>query len=37
MFGADGFTVELRGIGEMPFSAVREIRSNEAVAASDSD
>jgi flagellar basal-body rod modification protein FlgD len=38
MFGADGFTVELRGIGEMPFSAVREIRNNEAVAAApDSD
>jgi flagellar basal-body rod modification protein FlgD len=35
MFGADGFTVELRGIGELPFSAVREIR-NEA-AATDSD
>jgi flagellar basal-body rod modification protein FlgD len=37
MFGADGFTVELRGIGEMPFSAVREIRNAEAVAVSDSN
>ncbi len=26
--GADGFSVELRGIGELPFSAVREIRSD---------
>jgi flagellar basal-body rod modification protein FlgD len=32
LFGTDGFTVELRGLGEMPFSAVREIR-NDAVAA----
>jgi flagellar basal-body rod modification protein FlgD len=36
LFGADGFTVELRGIGEMPFSAVREIRQPVA-AATDSD
>ena len=30
LLGADGFSVELRGIGEVPFTAVREIR-NEAV------
>jgi flagellar basal-body rod modification protein FlgD len=30
LFGADGFNVELRGVGELPFSAVREIR-NEVV------
>jgi flagellar basal-body rod modification protein FlgD len=35
LFGADGFTVDLRGIGEMPFSAVREIRNAAAAAASD--
>jgi flagellar basal-body rod modification protein FlgD len=29
LLGADGFSVELRGIGEVPFTAVREIR-NEA-------
>jgi flagellar basal-body rod modification protein FlgD len=27
LFGADGFNVELRGIGELPFTAVREIRN----------
>jgi len=27
LFGADGFSVELRGIGELPFSSVREIRN----------
>ena len=27
LFGADGFDVELRGIGELPFTAVREIRN----------
>jgi flagellar basal-body rod modification protein FlgD len=25
VFGADGFTVDVRGLGEMPFKAVREI------------
>jgi flagellar basal-body rod modification protein FlgD len=35
MFGADGFTVELRGIGEMPFSAVREIRNPVPVDGTD--
>ena len=35
MFGADGFTVELRGIGEMPFSSVRERRNAAVVADSD--
>jgi flagellar basal-body rod modification protein FlgD len=34
VFGADGFAVELRGLGEMPFSAVREIR-NELVPRAD--
>ena len=28
VFGADGFMVQLRGIGELPFSAVREIRND---------
>ena len=28
VFGADGFMVQLRGVGELPFSAVREIRQN---------
>jgi flagellar basal-body rod modification protein FlgD len=28
VFGADGFSVQLRGIGEMPFAAVREIRND---------
>ncbi|HZF29186.1 MAG TPA: flagellar hook assembly protein FlgD [Gammaproteobacteria bacterium] len=28
VFGADGFTVQLRGIGDLPFSAVREIRND---------
>ena len=32
LLGADGFSVELRGIGELPFTAVREIR-NEVVTA----
>jgi flagellar basal-body rod modification protein FlgD len=27
VLGADGFSVELRGIGEVPFNAVREIRN----------
>ena len=27
VFGANGFTVQLRGVGEVPFSAVREIRN----------
>ena len=27
LLGADGFSVELRGIGEVPFTAVREIRN----------
>jgi flagellar basal-body rod modification protein FlgD len=30
LFGSDGFAVQLRGIGEVPFSTVREIR-NEIV------
>jgi flagellar basal-body rod modification protein FlgD len=34
LFGSDGFTVELRGLGEMPFSAVREIRNDAAQAVS---
>jgi flagellar basal-body rod modification protein FlgD len=33
LLDAEGFTVELRGIGELPFTAVREIR-NETIAAS---
>jgi len=32
LLGADGFDVELRGIGELPFSAVREIRNEVASA-----
>jgi flagellar basal-body rod modification protein FlgD len=36
VFGADGFSVQLRGIGELPFSAVREIRNEAARAAADS-
>jgi flagellar basal-body rod modification protein FlgD len=28
VFGADGFSVQLKGIGEMPFAAVREIRND---------
>jgi hypothetical protein len=31
--GADGFTVELRGIGELPFTAVRQIRNEVVIAA----
>ncbi len=27
VFGPKGFTVQVRGFGELPFSAVREIRS----------
>ena len=27
VFGPQGFTVQVRGLGELPFSAVREIRS----------
>jgi flagellar basal-body rod modification protein FlgD len=30
LLGAGGFTVELRGIGEVPFTAVREIRNETA-------
>jgi len=33
LFGADGFSVRLRGIGDMPFSAVREIREPAATPA----
>jgi hypothetical protein len=33
VFGADGFNVELRGIGELPFTAVREIRNEPATGA----
>lgn len=32
LFGADGFSVHLRGVGEVPFSAVREIRDSLSVA-----
>jgi flagellar basal-body rod modification protein FlgD len=32
LLGAEGFTVELRGIGELPFTAVREIRNETASA-----
>jgi flagellar basal-body rod modification protein FlgD len=32
LLGADGFSVELRGIGELPFTAVREIRNEIAAA-----
>jgi len=28
LFDADGFSVQLRGIGELPFTAVREIRND---------
>jgi flagellar basal-body rod modification protein FlgD len=30
LLGADGFSVELRGIGEVPFNSVREIRNELA-------
>jgi flagellar basal-body rod modification protein FlgD len=30
LMGADGFSVELRGIGEVPFAAVREIRNESS-------
>ena len=33
LIGADGFSVELRGIGELPFTAVREIRNDVVTAA----
>jgi flagellar basal-body rod modification protein FlgD len=33
LLGANGFSVELRGIGELPFTAVREIRNESAVRA----
>ena len=33
LLGADGFSVELRGIGELPFTAVREIRNDVVTAA----
>ena len=33
LFGADGFSVQLRGIGELPFGAVREIRNDFASSA----
>lgn len=33
LLGADGFSVELRGIGELPFTAVREIRNETTMAA----
>ena len=35
LLGADGFSVELRGIGELPFTAVREIRNEPAGAGLD--
>jgi flagellar basal-body rod modification protein FlgD len=37
LLGADGFSVELRGIGEMPFTAVREIRNEITAAAQGAD
>jgi flagellar basal-body rod modification protein FlgD len=37
LLGSDRFSVELRGIGELPFSAVREIRNEQAAAAAASD
>jgi flagellar basal-body rod modification protein FlgD len=33
LLGTDGFSVELRGIGEVPFNAVREIRNETFLAA----
>jgi len=30
LFGANGFNVELRGVGELPFTAIREIRNESA-------
>jgi flagellar basal-body rod modification protein FlgD len=33
LLGSEGFSVELRGIGELPFTAVREIRNESAPAA----
>ena len=33
LLGSDGFSVELRGIGELPFTAVSEIRNEPAAAA----
>lgn len=33
LLGSDGFSVELRGIGELPFTAVREIRNETTLAA----
>jgi flagellar basal-body rod modification protein FlgD len=30
LLGTDGFSVELRGIGEVPFTAVREIRNEKS-------
>jgi flagellar basal-body rod modification protein FlgD len=30
VFDSTGFTVDVRGVGEMPFSAVREIRNERA-------
>ena len=37
LLGADGFSVELRGIGELPFTAVREIRNETTTAAPAGD
>jgi flagellar basal-body rod modification protein FlgD len=37
LLGADGFGVELRGIGELPFSAVREIRNEVTSAPAQAD
>jgi flagellar basal-body rod modification protein FlgD len=37
LLGADGFTVELRGIGEVPFTAVREIRNEVTSAPATAD
>jgi flagellar basal-body rod modification protein FlgD len=37
LLDADGFSVELRGIGELPFTAVREIRDGTAAAAPGAD
>jgi flagellar basal-body rod modification protein FlgD len=34
-FDSTGFTVELRGVGELPFSAVREIRNGAGASVAD--
>jgi flagellar basal-body rod modification protein FlgD len=37
LLDADGFSVELRGIGELPFTAVREIRNQTTAAPAAAD